>query len=122
MLAFVRNAAGCCPGSERISNTREWIQLFNGRDLSDWTPKFAKHDLGENFRNTFRVEEGLLKVRYDQWPMFDGEFGHSVLQGSLFVLPDRRRVPVRRRAVRGGPEWAMRNNGSCCTARIRERC
>src|SRR5690606_32594488 len=29
-------------------DTREWIQLFNGRDLTGWTPKFAKHDLGVN--------------------------------------------------------------------------
>jgi hypothetical protein len=41
-------------------NKEEWIQLFNGRDLDGWTPKFAKHDLGENFNNTFRVENGLL--------------------------------------------------------------
>ena len=26
-------------------NTREWIQLFNGRDLGDWTPKFAGYYL-----------------------------------------------------------------------------
>ena len=41
-------------------SARDWIQLFNGRDLADWTIKFAKHDLGENFANTFRVEDGLL--------------------------------------------------------------
>ena len=46
---------------------KEWIQMFNGRDLADWTPKFAHHDLGENFNDTFRVEDGLLKVRYDKW-------------------------------------------------------
>ena len=64
------------PAQQRPQEVRQWLQLFNGRDLSDWTIKFAKHGLGENFRNTFRVEEGLLKVRYDQWPKFDGEFGH----------------------------------------------
>ena len=41
-----------------------------------WTPKFAKHELGENFHDTFRVEDGLLKVRYDKWTTFNGEFGH----------------------------------------------
>ena len=55
---------------------QEWVQLFNGRDLDGWTPKFAKHDLGENFNDTFRVEHGLLEVRYDKWTRFDGEFGH----------------------------------------------
>src|SRR5258706_6682186 len=57
-------------------NQQAWIQLFNGRDLDGWTPKFAKHDLGENFNDTFRVEQGLLEVRYDKWTRFDGEFGH----------------------------------------------
>ena len=37
------------------ADARDWIQLFNGRDLSGWTIKFAKHHLGENFRETFRV-------------------------------------------------------------------
>lgn len=27
-----------CQQSEKKS-TEEWIQLFNGRDLDDWTPK-----------------------------------------------------------------------------------
>src|SRR6185436_16230818 len=55
---------------------KEWLQLFNGRDLSDWVIKFAHHDLGENLNNTFRVEDGLLKVRYDKWTAFNREFGH----------------------------------------------
>ena len=57
-------------------DVRQWIQLFNGRDLADWTIKFSKHDLGDNARNTFRVTDGLLQVRYDQWPSFNGECGH----------------------------------------------
>ena len=67
---------GLAPARQAEPAARDWIQLFNGRDLADWTIKFAKHDLGENVRNTFRVEDGLLKIRYDQWPSFNGEFGH----------------------------------------------
>src|SRR5919106_4849798 len=55
---------------------KSWIQLFNGKDLSDWTIKFTKHDLGVNYNDTFRADEGMLKVRYDKWTAFDGEFGH----------------------------------------------
>ncbi|MGH9386285.1 MAG: DUF1080 domain-containing protein, partial [Vicinamibacterales bacterium] len=44
---------------------KEWLQLFNGRDLNDWVIKFAHHDLGVNVNQTFRVDDGLLKVRYD---------------------------------------------------------
>ena len=49
------------------ADKEDWIVLFNGKDLKGWTPKIAKHDLGDNFGNTFRVEDGLLKVRYDKY-------------------------------------------------------
>ena len=54
----------------------DWIKLFNGKDLSGWTPKIAKHPLGENTFNTFRVEDGILKCEYDKYPKFDRKFGH----------------------------------------------
>jgi hypothetical protein len=90
---------------------REWIQLFNGRDLNDWTAKFTRHDLGENVRNTFRVEDGLLKVRYDQWPAFEGEFGHLFYKDpfSYYLIAAEYRFVGEQ--VRGGPGWAVRNNG-----------
>ncbi len=48
------------------SKTEEkWIQLFNGKDLEGWTPKIRYHDVGVNHANTFRVEDGILKVGYD---------------------------------------------------------
>ncbi len=39
-----------------------WKPLFNGKDLSGWTIKIAKRPLGENYDDTFRVEDGILKV------------------------------------------------------------
>src|SRR5688572_2508041 len=64
------------PAARPAPAASDWIQLFNGKSLEGWTPKFATQDLGVNYRNTFRVEDGLLKVRYDDWPSFAGEFGH----------------------------------------------
>ena len=89
----------------------DWIQLFNGKDLTGWTPKFAKHDLGENFNNTFRVEDGLLKVRYDKWETFNGEFGHMFYKDpfSYYVIAAEYRFVGDQ--VKGGPDWAIRNNG-----------
>jgi hypothetical protein len=97
--------------SQRPQDVRQWLQLFNGRDLADWTPKFAKHELGENFRSTFRVEDGLLKVRYDQWPKFDGEFGHLFYKDSFshYLLAAEYRFVGEQ--VAGAPTWAIRNNG-----------
>ena len=89
----------------------DWIQLFNGRDLSDWTIKFTRHELGENLRNTFRAEDGLLKVRYDQWAKFDGEFGHIFYKDpfSYYLLAAEYRFVGEQ--VAGAPAWANRNNG-----------
>ena len=53
-----------------------WIQLFNGKDLSGWTPKFKGHQAGVNYKNTFKVENGILKVDYSEYDKFNGEFGH----------------------------------------------
>lgn len=65
-----------------------WIPLFNGRNLDGWTIKIAKRPLGENFANTFRVEDGILKVSYDGYDRFDGRFGHlfTNLAYSHYVL------------------------------------
>ncbi|MDQ8197386.1 DUF1080 domain-containing protein [Pelagicoccus enzymogenes] len=53
-----------------------WIPLFDGKTLDGWTPKFAKHELGKNPYRTFRVEDGILKVSYEDYDSFDGQYGH----------------------------------------------
>ncbi|MGE5349826.1 MAG: family 16 glycoside hydrolase, partial [Actinomycetota bacterium] len=53
-----------------------WIQLFNGKDLDGWVIKIKGSPLGENYRNTFRVEEGIMKVSYSEYDTFRYEFGH----------------------------------------------
>jgi len=106
-------AGGAASGvtAQAAGAARDWIQLFNGRDLADWTIKFAKHDLGENFANTFRVEDGFLKVRYDRWSTFNGEFGHIFYKDpfSYYLLAAEYRFVGEQ--VAGGPSWAVRNNG-----------
>jgi len=53
-----------------------WIPLFNGKDLDGWTVKIAGHAVGDNFADTFRVEDGILKCEYDDYGDFEGRFGH----------------------------------------------
>lgn len=103
-------ACACSSPAEQEAAPR-WIPLFNGHDLDGWTPKFAGHELGENYRNTFRVEEGLLRVAYDEYETFEGKFGHL-----FFDTPfERYRMRVEYRFVGeqcpGGPGWAFRNSG-----------
>ena len=94
-------------------NQKEWLQLFNGRDLNDWVIKFAHHDLGENVNNTFRVEDGLLKVRYDKWTTFDGEFGHIFYKQpfSYYMLAAEYRFVGEQLPSAAKLTWALRNNG-----------
>ena len=54
----------------------DWIALFNGKDISDWFVKIQHHETGDNYGNTFRVEDNILKVRYDQYDTFNERFGH----------------------------------------------
>lgn len=93
------------------SNSEGWINLFNGTDLSNWIPKFTGHELGVNYRDTFRVEAGVLAVSYDKWPDFNGEFGHIFYNESFSHY--RLRVEYRfvGEQVNNGPGWAFRNNG-----------
>ena len=106
--------AGQAPVTMPKADPKDWIQLFNGKDLTGWTPKFAHHELGENFRDTFRVENGMLEVRYDKWPSFTDEFGHLFYKDpfSYYLLAAEYRcvgqqVPTSRTDL----AWALRNNG-----------
>ena len=102
-------AAPATTARQDDTSRKEWLQLFNGRDLNDWVIKFARHDLGENVNDTFRVEDGLLKVRYDKWKAFDREFGHIFYKQPFSYYRAGRRVSLRRRA--GGRRGAVARLG-----------
>ena len=89
----------------------KWIQLFNGKNLDGWTPKIAGFPLGENYGNTFRVENGVLKVSYDQYPEFGTRFGHLFYKDkfSHYILAAEYRFVGEQ--AKGAPDWALRNNG-----------
>jgi hypothetical protein len=93
---------------------KDWIQLFNGRDLNDWLIKFAHYPLGENVNDTFRVEDGLLKVRYDKWTTFKDEFGHIFYKQPFSyyrLAAEYRFVGEQVKTARTDLAWALRNNG-----------
>src|SRR5688500_16619058 len=101
-----------CQSSQRIDVHSEWIQLFNGRDMNDWRVKITGYPLGENFANTFRVEDGKLKVAYDGYDDFQERFGHLFYKqkyGSYVLGIEYRFVGEQ---VPGGPGWAIRNSGA----------
>ena len=58
------------------SEKEEWIALFNGTDLSDWTIKFANQDLNVNHLNTFRVQDSMIRIGYAQYDTFEDAYAH----------------------------------------------
>ncbi|HPF14224.1 MAG TPA: DUF1080 domain-containing protein [Planctomycetota bacterium] len=99
-----------CHGPAPVAQER-WVPLFNGRNLDGWQPKITGFELGDNFGQTFRVEDGLLKVRYDAYDQFDGHYGHLFFDAPFSnydLLVEYRFVGE---ACPGGAGWAWRNSG-----------
>src|SRR5690606_32198516 len=78
MAALAVATAGCASRGAPASDpdAPEWVELFNGRDLSGWTVKIHHHDVGVNFGDTFRVEDGMIRVKYDQYGDFNEQYAH----------------------------------------------
>jgi hypothetical protein len=92
-------------------NAGRWVSLFNGKNLENWIPKIAGYKSGENFGNTFRVENGILSIRYDQYDSFKNRFG-ALYYNKKFT---NYRLKVEYRFVgdttRGAPTWGYRDGG-----------
>jgi hypothetical protein len=89
-----------------------WIALFNGRNLDGWQVTIKGYVAGDNFGNTFRVENGVIKVSYDEYgPQFNGRYGHLFYKDEF----SHYRLRIEYRFVGdqapGGPAWALRNSG-----------
>ncbi|MCA9735563.1 DUF1080 domain-containing protein [candidate division KSB1 bacterium] len=106
-LMFLFALTSCRSGSPK----EEWISLFNGKDLSGWKIKISGHEVGDNYKNTFRVEDGKLVVSYDEYEKFDNEFGHIFYEKPFSNYVVRLEYRFIGDQVPGGPGWAFRNNG-----------
>jgi hypothetical protein len=94
------------------AQTKGWISLFNGKDLNDWKIKINGHPLNENYENTFRVENQLMKVSYDGYKEWNERYGHIFYKKpfSAYVLVVEYRFTGDQ--IPGGPGWAFRNSGA----------
>ncbi len=92
-------------------NDGTWIQLFNGKDLTGWTPKIVGYEAGDNFANTFRVEDGMIKVRYDGYDSLRDRFGHLFYEDELSNYKLRVEYRIVGEQCPGAPGWAYKNSG-----------
>lgn len=104
-------AALACTTTQKTTASEQWVSLFNGKDINDWIVKIQHHEVNENFGNTFRVEDGIIKVRYDQYGDFNDQFGHLYYKTPFSFF----HLVVEYRFVgefqKGAPSYALRNSG-----------
>ena len=106
LAGFVVLAGSCATASV----DDDWTPLI-GDDLSGWTVKFAGELVGVNYRDTFKVEDGVLRVDYSGWDKLDGTFGHIFTDVDYSAYDLRFEYRTVGEQVAGAPDWGFRNNG-----------
>lgn len=109
-LALISMLCGCAAEQSGAGKSGT-ISLFNGKDLQGWKVKITGHELDDNYGNTFRVEDGILKVCYDRYDKFDGKFGHIFYKDKFSHYILRLEYRFTGEQTPGGPGWAFRNSG-----------
>ena len=101
----------CACTSPTKMDQEEWISLFNGKDLLGWTIKFANQDLGVNYRNTFRVQDSMIRIAYDTYDRFDNAYAHMYYKTPYSYYKLRFDYRFTGEQVKGGEDWNIRNSG-----------
>jgi hypothetical protein len=89
----------------------EWVSLFDGESLDGWTPKIRGYPAGENYADTFRVEDGAITVAYDGYESFDARYGHLFFETPYSSYRLRLEYRFVGEQAPDGQEWAWRNSG-----------
>ena len=91
--------------------SNEWVSIFDGQSLTGWTPKINNQNLGDDPAQIFRVEEGELRVTYEDMTEFDNAFGHLFFDEEVSDYRLRFEYRFFETQKSGGPKWAFMNSG-----------
>jgi hypothetical protein len=113
IVAMLAVLISCAPKPKVLVSapTGNWISLFNGKNLDGWTAKIAGQDVNDNYRGTFRVEDGLLKVSYQQYDKFGDRFGSLFYKTKFSHYWIRAEYRFVGSLAPGAPRWAYKNSG-----------
>ena len=89
----------------------DWVSLFNGENLNDWTIKISGKDLNENAKNTFVIEEDMIRVSYDEYDQFDDLYGHMYYNRPFSHYRIQFEYRFTGDQTKGGATWNVRNSG-----------
>lgn len=109
-LFFCVLLAGCATNKAKNEN-KDWKPLFNGKDINDWFVKIHHHEVGVNFGNTFRVEDGIIKIRYDQYDDFNDQFGHLYYKTPFSHYHLKFEYRFTGELQKGAPGYTLLNSG-----------
>jgi hypothetical protein len=94
------------------SETQEnWRTLFNGEDLEDWIVKIHHHEVGDNYANTFRVEDGVIQVNYDGYENFEERYGHLFYKEPFSSYHLKFKYRFTDQWMEDAPGYTYRNSG-----------
>ena len=111
-VALQKTEGSAAKPEEPAVKTGDWRPLFNGKDLTGWTPKIRFSALGEDPLKTFRVEDGMLCVNYDQYEdKFKARFGHLFYKTPFSSYDLRVEYRFVGKQTSDGAGWAKYNSG-----------
>lgn len=103
----ILSITGCTTQTKK----EEWHSLFNGKNLDGWVMKFSGSELNHNYLNTFRAEDGILKVSYDNYHTFDNRYGHLFYEKPFSRYRLRLQYRFIGEKLPDSPWWTENNSG-----------
>jgi hypothetical protein len=100
-----------CKTAQHKTAATGWVSLFNGKDLNDWFVKINHHEVGDNFGNTFRIEDSMIRVNYDQYGDFNDQFGHLYYKTPLSYYHLKLEYRFVGKQQKGAPSYTLLNSG-----------
>jgi len=110
VLIFILAIVSFSPKNKE-TRKNEWQNLFNGKNLDGWVVKFYHHDLGDNYANTFRVEDGKIQVNYDDYKEFNNRYGHLFYQTPFSSFHLKFEYRFTDQWMKDAPSYTYRNSG-----------
>ncbi|MDZ4760616.1 MAG: DUF1080 domain-containing protein [Alphaproteobacteria bacterium] len=112
-LAALLGLSACVSAAmtEPTGGTGGWRPLFDGKTLDGWTPKIRGQALAENYRQTFSVKDGAIRVSYENYDQFGERFGHLFYKLPFSAYRLRLQYRFIGETPADTPGWARANSG-----------
>lgn len=109
-IIIVQISISCISSKEAIPK-ENWQSLISENGLDDWFPKIRGQELNKNYKNTFLIEDDILKVNLSEYDSFKNQFGHIFYKEPFSYYKLKYEYRFKGEQAVDGPGWAFRNSG-----------